>query len=118
MQDLGEIVKKDTDLTARLLRLANSAFYGFPKGVETVAEALALIGIEQMKQLLTGSSVMEYFGNIPASAVNMRSFWQHSIATGIAAKVISIQRRSSDPELFFVRITSYNVCYTKLLRWW
>jgi len=102
MEDLGEIVKKDTDLTARLLRLANSSFYGFPKGVETVAEALSLIGIEQMKQLLTGSSVMEYFENIPASSVNMKSFWQHSIATGIAAKVLSIQRRSAESELYFI----------------
>ena len=102
MADLGEIVKKDTDLTARLLRLANSSFYGFPTGVETVAEALALIGIEQMKQLLTGSSVMEYFHNIPSEAVNMRSFWKHSIATGIAAKLLAVQRKAPDPELFFV----------------
>src|SRR5690606_20965637 len=89
MDDLGEIVKKDTDLTARLLRLANSSFYGFPKGVESVGEALSLIGIEQMKQLLSGSSVIEYFKDIPSEAVNMRSFWEHSIATGIAAKVIA-----------------------------
>ena len=102
MDDLGEIVKKDTDLTARLLRLANSSFYGFPKGVETVGEALSLIGIEQMKQLLSGSSVIEYFQNIPSDVVNMRSFWQHSIATGIACKVIAVQRRVPDPELFFV----------------
>lgn len=102
MDDLGEIVKKDTDLTARLLRLANSSFYGFPKGVETVGEALSLIGIEQMKQLLSGSSVIEYFQNIPSDMVNMRSFWEHSIATGIASKVIAIQRRVPDPELYFV----------------
>lgn len=102
MDDLGEIVKKDPDLTARLLRLSNSSFYGFPKGVETVAEALSLIGIEQMKQLLSGSSVMEFFKDIPSSAVNMRSFWEHSIATGIAAKVIAVQRRAPDPELYFV----------------
>jgi putative nucleotidyltransferase with HDIG domain len=102
MDDLGEIVKKDTDLTARLLRLANSSFYGFPKGVDTVGEALSLIGIEQMKQLLSGSSVIEYFQSIPSSSVNMRSFWEHSIATGIAAKVIAVQRRAPNPELFFV----------------
>ena len=102
MDDLGEIVKKDPDLTARLLRLANSSFYGFPKGVETVGEALSLIGIEQMKQLLTGSSVVEYFKCIPSERVNMRSFWEHSIATGIAAKVIAVLRRAPDPELYFV----------------
>ena len=102
MNDLGEIVKKDADLTARLLRLANSSFYGFPKGVETVGEALSLIGIEQMKQLLTGSSVMEFFSSIPADMVNMRSFWEHSIATGIAAKVLAVLRRTPDPELCFV----------------
>lgn len=102
MDDLGEIVKKDTDLTARLLRLANSSFYGFPKGVESVGEALSLIGIEQMKQLLSGSSVIEYFKDIPSEAVNMRSFWEHSIATGIAAKIIAVQRRAPNPELYFV----------------
>lgn len=102
MEDLGEIVKKDPDLTARLLRLANSTFYGFPKGVETVAEALSLVGIQQMKQLLTGSSVLEYFQSIPRSTVNMRSFWEHSIACGLAAKVIATQRRAPDPELYFV----------------
>jgi putative nucleotidyltransferase with HDIG domain len=102
MDDLGEIVKKDPDLTARLLRLANSSFYGFPKGVETVGEALSLIGIEQMKQLLTGSSVVEYFQCIPSDRVNMRSFWEHSIATGIAAKIIAVLRRAPDPELYFV----------------
>ena len=102
MDELGEIVKKDPDLTARLLRLANSSFYGFPKGVETVGEGLSLIGIEQMKQLLTGSTVIEYFRTIPADIVNMRSFWEHSIATGIAAKVISVLRRAPDPELYFV----------------
>lgn len=102
MEELGEIVKKDPDLTARLLKLANSSFYGFPKGVETVGEGLSLIGIEQMKQLLTGSTVIEYFQVIPASIVNMRSFWEHSIATGIAAKVIAVLRRAPDPELYFV----------------
>ena len=102
MDELGEIVKKDPDLTARLLRLANSSFYGFPKGVETVGEGLSLIGIEQMKQLLTGSTVIEYFKTIPADIVNMRSFWEHSIATGLAAKVIAVLRRAPDPELYFV----------------
>ncbi len=102
MDDLGEIVKKDMDLTTRLLRLANSSFYGFPKGVETVGEALSLIGLEQMKQLLSGSSVIEYFDTIPSTVVNMRSFWEHSIASGIAAKVIAVQRRVPDPELYFV----------------
>jgi HD-like signal output (HDOD) protein len=102
MEELGEIVKKDPDLTARLLKLANSSFYGFPKGVETVGEGLSLIGIEQMKQLLTGSTVIEYFSTIPAGIVNMRSFWEHSIATGIAAKIIAVLRRAPDPELYFV----------------
>ena len=102
MDELGDIVKKDPDLTARLLRLANSTFYGFPKGVETVAEALSLIGLQQLKQLLTGSSVLEYFRDIPPAMVNMRSFWEHSIACGLAAKIIASQRRAPDPELYFV----------------
>ena len=50
---VGEVIEKDPDLTARLLRLGNSAFYGFPARLETVSEAVSLIGTQQVQDLLT-----------------------------------------------------------------
>ena len=66
LADLGEIIEKDPDLAARLLRLGNSAFYGFAQRLETVSEAISLIGIRQVEDLLLASSVIEVFEGVPA----------------------------------------------------
>jgi len=74
------VIEKDPDLTARLLRLGNSSFYGFPSRLETVSEAVSLIGTQQVQDLLVASNVMETFTGISAELVNMESFWRHSLA--------------------------------------
>ena len=102
MEDLAEIISKDPDLTARILRMANSAFYGIQAGVETVSQALSLIGLDELRELLNGSSIVEYFQNIPASLLNMKEFWKHSVACGIAAKELAICKKAPEPERFFV----------------
>lgn len=98
----SKIIEKDPDLTARILRIANSAFYGLQSKVETVVQALSLMGIGELRQLLDGGSVVEYFQNIPPEVLNMKSFWQHSVATGIAARELASQCRVLEPERFFV----------------
>lgn len=102
LMQLGEVIEKDPDLTMRLLRLGNSSFYGFPMRLETVAEALSLIGLVQVQDLLAVSSVMEVFAGVPEEFVSMESFWRHSLACGIAARLLAIQRRLPKPEKFFV----------------
>ena len=100
--NLGDAIQKDPDLTARLLRLANSAFYGFADRVGTVAEAISLIGVQQVQELIAASSVLESFEGVPDELVNMDSFWKHSLATGIAARLIAFERRLPNPDKFFV----------------
>lgn len=102
LEVFGKIIEKDPDLTARILRIANSAFYGLQSKVETVVQALSLIGVGELKQLLSGGSVVEYFQNIPPEVLNMKSFWQHSVASGIAARELASQCRVLEPERFFV----------------
>ena len=99
---LGEAIQKDPDLTARLLRLANSAFYGFATRVGTVAEAVSLIGVQQVQELIAASSVLDSFDGVPDELVNMDSFWRHSLAVGIAARLIAFERRLPNPDKFFV----------------
>jgi HD-like signal output (HDOD) protein len=100
--NVGEVIEKDSDLTVRLLRLGNSSFYGFPTRLETVAEAISLIGLVQVQDLLAASSVMEVFVGVPEEFVSMESFWRHSLACGIAARLLAIARRLPKPEKFFV----------------
>lgn len=102
LADLGEVIEKDLDLTARLLKLGNSAFYGFANRLETVAEAISLIGIQQVQDLILVSNVIEIFEGISAEHVNMASFWKHSLGCGIAARCLAIAEQLPGPEKFFV----------------
>ena len=78
--EIGEIIIHDSGLTARLLRIVNSAFYGFPGKVEKIYHAIGWIGTDQLSGLILSTVVLDKFKSIPDSVINMESFWQHSIA--------------------------------------
>ena len=99
---IGEAIQKDLALTARLLRLANSPFFGFATRLSTVAEAVSLLGIQQIQDLITASSVMEQFKGVPDTLVSKDSFWRHSLAVGITARLLAMERRLPKPDKFFV----------------
>jgi HD-like signal output (HDOD) protein len=102
LANLAEIIERDPDLSARLLRLGNSAFFGFANRLETVSEATSLIGIQQVMDLLMATSVVEVFEGIATDLVNMESFWKHSLACGIGARCLAIARQLPEAEKFFV----------------
>jgi len=99
---IADVIEKDIDLTARLLRFSNSAYCGFSTRLSTVTEAIGLIGIQQVQDLLTASSVIERFSGVSNEFVSVKSFWQHSLATGIAGRLIAMERRLPRPDRLFV----------------
>lgn len=99
---IGNIISEDTSLTARLLKLANSAFFNFPSKVDTITMAVSIIGTRQIRDLALATSVIEMFDGIPEDVINMESFWQHSIACGVSARVLGMMRHSNNVETFFV----------------
>jgi len=102
LSTIGDAIQKDPDLTARLLRLANSPFFGFANRLSTVAEAVSLLGIQQIQDMITASSVLEQFKGVPDSFVNKETFWRHSLAVGICARLLAMERRLPKPDKFFV----------------
>ena len=102
MPAIGKVIGEDPGLTVRLLRLVNSAFYNFPSKIETITQALVIIGTRQLCDLALGTSVTTMFNGIPEDLVNMESFWRHSAACGIAAKALATYRREPNIERFFV----------------
>ena len=99
---IAEIIASDSALTARLLRLVNSAFYAFPSRIETVQQAVFLVGTRQIHDLALATYVLRVFTGIPPELVEMESFWQHSIATGLTARALAMHRKEPDAERFFV----------------
>lgn len=102
LSTIGDAIQKDPDLTARLLRLANSPFFGFANRLSTVAEAVSLLGIQQIQDMIVASSVLEQFKGVPDHFVNKDSFWRHSLAVGITARLLAMERRLPKPDKFFV----------------
>jgi HD-like signal output (HDOD) protein len=115
---IGDIISQDIGLAGRLLRIANSSLYSFPSRIDTVSQAIIVIGIQQLRDLTLGTSVIELFEGISIDLVNMDSFWRHSISCGICARVLATYRRESNVERFFVAGLLHDigrlVLYTKL----
>lgn len=102
MSDIGEVLMADQALSARILQLANSSFYGFPSRIETISHAVTMIGAEQMVALVQGTCVASIFNRVPRELVNMELFWKHSIACGVTARLIAARRREPNTERFFL----------------
>jgi putative nucleotidyltransferase with HDIG domain len=99
---VADVIGKDPNLAARLLRVVNSAFYGFPAKISTISRAVVILGSRQLSALALGTSVVKIFKDIPADLVDMKSFWEHSIACGIAARMIASYKNMANTERLFV----------------
>lgn len=101
LDDIAKVVSQDPSFTVRLLRVANSAFYGFASSIETVPRAVTLIGTSQVRNLALSTSVARTFAGLPNELVSMDNFWHHSLYCALAARLIAKRVSKSDPEALF-----------------
>jgi HD-like signal output (HDOD) protein len=101
-QELGEVISRDPSLTARLLRLVNSAFFNFSRRIDTVSRAVTIIGVRELYSLVIAVSAVRSFSNLPNNLVNIDTFWRHGIYTGLIARALAKQCRVLHPERMFV----------------
>ncbi|MDH3221937.1 MAG: HDOD domain-containing protein [Gammaproteobacteria bacterium] len=102
VQQIGDTVQNDPAITTRVLKMVNSAFYGLPNQVSSIAQAVSLLGRERLKHILIGSVLRGVFSGSDNPAFSMQVFWQHSIKTAIIARQLAQQTRQIDePEAMF-----------------
>jgi len=101
-QDLVEVIELDTNLTATVLRLANSALYGSRGKVETLTRAVALIGHNALRDLVLATAAVNTFRDIPAEFVDMNTFWDNSATSAVLARLIADRLRMRDGESLFL----------------
>ncbi|NUN69744.1 MAG: HDOD domain-containing protein [Bacteroidetes bacterium] len=99
---VGRIISEDASLTARLLRLVNSPFYGFPHRIGSIHEAVFLVGSRQVRDLALVTTLMATFGTIPRDLIDTQSFWLHSLACGTASRLIARSMGKQEGERFFL----------------
>lgn len=101
-REIGAVIAQDPSLTARLLRVVNSPFYGFRARVDSVARAVALVGHGAVHNLAVAVSAVKSFSNIPNDLVNMDTFWRHGVYCALIARACAARVRAPQPERLFV----------------
>ena len=102
VQQIGDTVQNDPAITSRVLKMVNSAFYGLPNQVSSVAQVVSLQGRERLKHILIGSVLRGVFNSDDNPAFSMQVFWQHSIKTAIIARQLAREiPQIGEPEAMF-----------------
>lgn len=99
--DIAKAVSQDPSFTLRMLRVANSTFYGFSSTIDTVDKAVAVIGTSQIRNLALSMSVAHSFDGLPNDLVSMDDFWRHSLYCALIARILAKQADGCDPEAVF-----------------
>ena len=116
-RDLGDIIGFDPALSARLLKIVNSPFYGFPSKIDTISHAISIIGMDQLTDLALATLVIYQFEGIPNNMFNMEKFWWHSVACGVAARSIADIRNEKNAERFYLAGILHDIGRELLKAW-
>ncbi len=100
-QEIGHIVNKSPSLASILLRIVNSAFYGFPSKIESTTQAVVLIGSKEISNLALGICMMQVFKGIPKEIVDMKQYIRHSVACGLLSRMIAAHLNIQQTEQMF-----------------
>lgn len=88
-RDLHDIIKNDPPLSAKILKVVNSAFYGLPGQIANVDRAIVLLGLRAVKNIAIATSVTRLFkGARPVSGFDPKELWRHCMAVGVLSRMI------------------------------
>jgi HD-like signal output (HDOD) protein len=88
VQRIGEIISKDPGMTAKILQLVNSAFFGIRRTITNPKEAASYLGIETIQTLVLSLDAFSKFEGCKVPGCTIEKIWSHSMATGLYAKRI------------------------------
>lgn len=100
--DIGEVISHDPALTARLLKMVNSAIYSFSSPVESVSKAVTIIGTEDLRSLIVATSTVQAFSQIPSELIDMDTFWHRSVFCALTTRELASRIGIRQWERFFV----------------
>jgi putative nucleotidyltransferase with HDIG domain len=89
LKDLTTILERDHSITAHLLRIANSSFYGFSRKVSSLKHAVVLLGFDAVEMLAIATSVFSALAHRKQFALDPKDFWMHSLGVAKAAQIVS-----------------------------
>ena len=100
--EVARLVAADPALTARLLRLVNSAMYGHRGEIDNVVRAVQILGLQQVHDLVLAMSLHAMFAGIKPTHLDMNEFWRNSVLCALAARAIAQLTHHPGQERVFV----------------
>lgn len=100
IEKLASEISQDQALSAKTLRLANSSFYGMARQVTTIQEAVAILGLGTVRNVVTTASLMGAFPSHPPGGFDATPFWRHAIAVAVCARALALGLQSN-PDLAY-----------------
>ena len=91
--DLNRLIAMDPALSAKVLRVVNSAHYGFSSQITTISHAIVILGFDSVRNLVTALGVGRALRPSARHLLNRQRFWEHSVATAVGTAVIGKRRR-------------------------
>ncbi|MBM4283725.1 MAG: HDOD domain-containing protein [Deltaproteobacteria bacterium] len=96
---IGEIIARDIGMTAKILQLVNSAFFGFCRHVSSPAQAAELLGLETLKVLVLSVQIFSRFDRARLSGLDVHRLWTHSLAVANFARTIAVKERRGEAQV-------------------
>ncbi len=100
--DISRVISQDPSLSTKLLKIVNSAFYGFPSRIDTISRAITVVGTLELTDLILGATAIQTFAKLPNQLIDMDRFWAHSLYTGIVSRLLARQLRAPNLERCFI----------------
>lgn len=94
---VAAILAEDPAMSVKVLKLTNSAFYGLSREVESVKQAVVIVGMEAIKNLVLSASVLDMFKGNHIDQDSQERFWRHSLATAFCCRLMA--RTIREPEV-------------------
>lgn len=101
-ENIAQVINRSPSLTATLLKIVNSAFYGLRSKIDSIARAVMLMGSKEVSNLAMGITIMETFKDIPQEVMNVASFLEHNLACGIVARILAAHSNIPQTEQLFI----------------
>ncbi len=99
VEELARIISQDSSLATRVLKIANSLFYGRGQPIKTLPQAVVQVGFNLVRSVVTTAVVR---GLTSRTGKNEELLWEHSVGCALASRVIALRTRACDPEQAFL----------------
>ena len=109
LSDIATLVSRDVALTAKILKLANSAFYNFPNRIVSIQQALSILGVNAIRSLVLSFSFLDINHVKGKNAFDFEKFWVQSLTSAITAKLILEKVEGANTEEIFTAALLQNL---------